>query len=92
LGLVAALAPSRSKATGEKQYNENDQYDPHHSDAAVTIAITVAAKASTEAPKQKNYEYNDEYESDGHDQSPFHILVMQTKLASHLSEYENSPV
>ena len=46
--------PIRSKATHEKQYDEDDQDDADDTDAAVTEAVAVAAEAATEATKQED--------------------------------------
>ena len=60
----------RSKPTHEKQYDQDEQDDADHTDAAVTEPVSVAAKAPTEATKQDDDEEDDEYESERPDLSP----------------------
>jgi hypothetical protein len=45
-GMIRLL---RSKPTHEKEHDEDDQDDADDTDAAVTVAIAVAAEATTEA-------------------------------------------
>ena len=49
-------APSQKQDKYDDDKNANDAY------AAVTVAISIAAKATTEAPKQEDYQY---YQKDG---------------------------
>jgi len=57
------ILPPRSKLASENQHEENDQYDTKETDTAVTVAVSVTAKATTEAAKQEDDENNNEYES-----------------------------
>jgi hypothetical protein len=49
----------RSNATGEQQYNDNDQENAADADPGVTKTVTIPAKPTTEAAKQVNDENDD---------------------------------
>jgi hypothetical protein len=53
---VANILPFRSKATCQKQDYDNNEHNAEDTDAAVTEAVSVTAKAATKATEQENDE------------------------------------
>ena len=64
-----------SKPPHQKQYDEDDQDDADYTDAAVTVSISVATKATAETTKQKYDKNDDKYGSDPHELPPFAALI-----------------
>jgi hypothetical protein len=69
-GTAFDIPPVRSKATREKQYDDDDQYDADDTDAAMAESVTISAEATTEATKQEDDEDDEKYEPERHDLSP----------------------
>ena len=64
---VANNLPFTSKATCQKQDNDNNEHNAEDTDAAVTEAVSVAAKAATKAAEQENDEDDKKDGSDRHE-------------------------
>jgi len=69
-GTCASDSP-RLKAAGQKEHDEDDQYNAKDPDTAMAIAVAVAAEATAEPAEEHDDEDNDEDEAERHLVDPF---------------------